>query len=126
MHSCLMRFPRYRRHSDLHVINKYLQATTGAEFTYRDKELHRTTQKITEFVPGKKVVWHVVESRINFVADKTERNGTDVVFGITRKGDKSELRFTHVGLVPAIQCYRLRRSMRLLHQRQFAQPDYEG
>jgi hypothetical protein len=41
---------------------------------------------------GKKVVWHVLESRINFVADKTEWNGRDVVFEITRKGDKAEVR----------------------------------
>ncbi len=77
----------------------------GAEFTYRYKDLHRSTQKITEFVPGKKVVWHVLDSRINFVKDKTEWKGTDIVFEITRKGDKTELRFTHVGLLPAFECY---------------------
>jgi uncharacterized protein YndB with AHSA1/START domain len=77
----------------------------GAEFTYRYQDLHRTTQKITEFVPGKKVVWHVTESHIAFVKDKAEWNGTDIVFDITRKGDKTEVRFTHVGLVPAIECY---------------------
>ena len=27
------------------------------------------------------------------------------MFEITRKGGKTEVRFTHVGLVPAIQCY---------------------
>jgi hypothetical protein len=77
----------------------------GAEFTYRYKGLHRSTQKITELVQGKKVIWHVLEARLNFVKDKTEWNGTDVVFEIARKGDKTELRFTHVGLVPAFQCY---------------------
>jgi Activator of Hsp90 ATPase homolog 1-like protein len=77
----------------------------GAEFTYRYQDLHRTSQKITELVPGKKVVWHIVDSHINFVQDKAEWNGTDVVFEIERKGAKTELRFTHVGLVPAIECY---------------------
>jgi hypothetical protein len=28
-----------------------------------------------------------------------------VVFETNRKGDKTELRFTHRGLVPAIECY---------------------
>ena len=28
----------------------------GAEFTYRYKDVHRSKQKITEFIPGKKVV----------------------------------------------------------------------
>jgi hypothetical protein len=77
----------------------------GAEFTYRYKGLHRTTQKIIELVPGKKVVWRVVDSHIDFVRDKTEWDGTDIVFEITRKDGRTELRFTHVGLVPTIECY---------------------
>ena len=77
----------------------------GEEWTYHYKDVHRTTQKITEFVPGKKVVWHVLDAQLNFVKDKTEWNGTDIVFEITPKDDKSELRFTHVGLVPAFECY---------------------
>ena len=77
----------------------------GAEFTYRYEDLHRSTQKITEWVPGKKVVWRVLDARISFVKDKAEWNGTDIVFEIARKGDKTELRFTHIGLLPAIECY---------------------
>ena len=77
----------------------------GAEFSYRYQDLHRSTQKITEFVPGKKVVWHVADAKIAFVKDKDEWNGSDIVFEIARKGGKTELRFTHVGLVPTIECY---------------------
>jgi hypothetical protein len=77
----------------------------GADFTYRYENLHRSTQKITEFVPGRKVVWHVVASHIDFVNDKTEWNGTDIIFEIARKGDKTELHFTHTGLIPSIECY---------------------
>ncbi len=36
---------------------------------------------------------------------QAEWKGTDIVFEITRQGDKTELRFTHVGLVPAFECY---------------------
>ena len=77
----------------------------GAEFTFHYKNVHRTTQKITELAPGKKAVWHVVESHINFVEEKTEWKGTDIVFEIAKKDDKTELRFTHVGLVPASECH---------------------
>ena len=77
----------------------------GAEFTYSYKNVHRTTQKITELVPGKKVVWHVTKSQINFVRDKSEWDGTDIVFEIARRGAKTQVRFTHVGLVPTIECY---------------------
>ena len=77
----------------------------GAEFTYRYDKLHRTTQSITELVPGKKVVWHVVASDLSFVADSREWHDTDIVFEIAQKGSRTEVRFTHQGLVPAIECY---------------------
>ena len=77
----------------------------GAEFTYTYKDLHRTTQKITELVAGEKVVWHVVKSYIGFVQDTHEWNGTDIVFEIAKKNGQTELRFTHAGLVPALECY---------------------
>jgi len=77
----------------------------GAEFTYRYKTMHRSTQRITEWVPGKKVAWHIVTADLSFVADKTEWNGTEIVFEIERRGDKTEVRFTHVGLVPTFECY---------------------
>ena len=77
----------------------------GDVFTYRYKDVYRTTQKITEMVPCKKVVWHVTDAELNFVKDKTEWNGTDIVFEIAKKDGKTEVRFTHVGLVPAFECY---------------------
>ena len=77
----------------------------GAQFTYRYQGLHRSTQTITELVPGRRVVWHVSDASLDFVEDKTEWNGTDVVFEIARKGGKTEVRFTHVGLVPRFECY---------------------
>lgn len=77
----------------------------GAEFTYQSGDLHHSTQKITEWIPGQKVVWHVVDSQINFVKDKTEWTGTDIVFEITKKDNQTELRFTHVGLAPVLACY---------------------
>ena len=77
----------------------------GGEFDYHYDDVHRSSQKIVEFVPGKKVVWRVLDSRLNFVKDRKEWNGTDIVFEIAKKGDKTQLRFTHVGLVPDIECY---------------------
>lgn len=77
----------------------------GAEFRFHFEDLHQSTQKITEFVPGKKVVWQVSDASINFVKDTTEWNGTNMVFEIARKGGRTELGFTHVGLVPDVECY---------------------
>ena len=77
----------------------------GAVFYHHYQDVHRCTLKITELVPGKRVVWHVLHNDFNFIQDRTEWNGTDVVFEIGKKGDKTELRFTHQGLVPAYECY---------------------
>jgi len=79
----------------------------GAEFNYHFEDVHRCKFKITEFEPGKKVVWHVLDNYFNFTEDKSEWKNTDVVFEIAKKGDKTEVRFTHVGLVPAYECYNI-------------------
>jgi len=75
------------------------------EFTYDYKPYHHSKQKLTELIPGKKVVWLVTDSNINFVEDKNEWTGTKITFEITKKGDKTEVCFTHVGLAPGIECY---------------------
>jgi len=77
----------------------------GDEFTYRYKDVHYSKQKITELIPGKKVVWLVLDGYLNFVEDKSEWKGTKVTFEIAEKGGTTEVRFTHVGLVPDHECY---------------------
>jgi hypothetical protein len=77
----------------------------GDEFTYRYQDVHYSKQKITESLPGKKVVWLVLDSSLDFIADKSEWNGSQITFEIAKKGDKTEVHFTHVGLVPDHECY---------------------
>jgi hypothetical protein len=82
----------------------------GDEWTYRYKDVHYSKQRITELIPGKKVVWNVLDGYLNFVNDKTEWTGTRIIFEISRKGDrttggKTEVRFTHLGLVPEVECF---------------------
>ena len=75
------------------------------EFTYQRWELHKCTMKLTEVIPDKKVVWKVLDNYFSFTEDKTEWIGTDISFDIAEKDGKTELKFTHWGLVPAYECY---------------------
>ena len=79
--------------------------TMGAEFTYTVPGVHFSKQKITELVPGNKIVWKVVEANLGFVKNKSEWKDTSISFDISRKGDKTQIRFTHVGLAPGYECY---------------------
>jgi uncharacterized protein YndB with AHSA1/START domain len=77
----------------------------GDIFTYHYQDVHICTIKITECIPGKRVVWHVLNNHFNFTKDKSEWKGTDVVFEIAEKDGKTQLTFTHQGLVPEYECY---------------------
>jgi hypothetical protein len=77
----------------------------GDEFTYRYKDIHYSKQKLIEVIPDKKVVWLILDAALNFTQDKTEWNGTKVVFEIAKKDGKTEVRFTHQGLVPEFECF---------------------
>lgn len=77
----------------------------GSTFTYSVADMHQSTQEITELVPGELVAWRVVEGRIQFVEDESEWTDTVVRFEITPRGGTTEVRFTHIGLVPEIECF---------------------
>jgi hypothetical protein len=79
--------------------------TLGDEFTYRYEDVHYSKQKVTELIPGRKVVWLVLDANLGFTRDKAEWKGTKVTFEISRKGARTEVRFTHVGLVPEFECF---------------------
>jgi hypothetical protein len=71
----------------------------------RYEDLHRSTQRIVESIPGERVVWHVEDAFLSFTDDKSEWRGTDISFDISQEGGRTKVRFTHVGLVPEFECF---------------------
>ena len=61
--------------------------------------------QISELVPNKKVVWKVTDCNLHWINNKKEWNNTQVVFEITGKEKANQINFTHIGLVPGVECY---------------------
>ncbi|PZF71167.1 SRPBCC family protein [Taibaiella soli] len=75
------------------------------EFSVRFGEVHYSNQKLIDMQPGKKVTWLVTDCKLNFIKDQQEWTNTKIHFDITPKGNQTELRFTHEGLNPEVECY---------------------
>jgi uncharacterized protein YndB with AHSA1/START domain len=73
----------------------------GDEFSYRYGDVHYSKQKITELDPGKQVV----DSYLSGPEDPNEWTGTEISFDITTNDGQTELRFSHLGLIPDFECF---------------------
>ena len=77
----------------------------GDEFSYRYRDMHRCRIRLVEVVPDSRVVWQVLDNHFSFTEDETEWQDTRIVFEVSKRDGETELRFTHVGLTPGIECY---------------------
>ena len=80
-------------------------ARLNDEFIYHYQDIHITKMKLVEVVPDERVVWHVLENYFNFIEDQSEWKDTKIIFEISRNGSQTQLKFTHLGLVPDYECY---------------------
>ena len=78
----------------------------GDEFSYRYEDLHYSKQRLVELVPGKKIVWLVLDDAyLQFTKDPSEWKGTQLCFEVSKNRNKTEVRFTHLGLIRAHECF---------------------
>jgi uncharacterized protein YndB with AHSA1/START domain len=76
-------------------------------FNYHYQDVHRSRMKIIEFIPDKKIVWQVEDNYFNFIKDNNEWKDTKISFEIEEAGQQTNVRFKHIGLVPAYECYNI-------------------
>lgn len=79
----------------------------NSEFAYHYQDVHRCRMHITELVPGQKVVWHVNDNYFKFIEDEKEWKDTDIIFELSEKDGGTQLTFTHKGLVPEYECFKV-------------------
>lgn len=60
---------------------------------------------VSELIPDKKMVWKVTDCYLPWFMDKKEWNNTEVVFQLSEESEKTKIDFTHIGLVPEVECY---------------------
>lgn len=76
-------------------------AIPGDEFIIHHPGAHYAKHKVTEIIPGRKLVWLVTESRLNWLQNQEEWTGTRMIFELT----PDKLNFTHEGLTPDKESY---------------------
>lgn len=80
--------------------------TINDEFSFSaGNGMHYSHQKLIELVAGKKIVWLVTKSNLSFLKNTNEWAGTKICFDLETMGDKTTITFTHIGLIPQIECY---------------------
>lgn len=61
--------------------------------------------KVVEAVPDKRIQWLVTDCNLTWVKDSKEWKGTRMSFDISPENNSTRITFTHIGLVPEIECY---------------------
>ncbi|MDN5858109.1 MAG: SRPBCC domain-containing protein [Pseudonocardia sp.] len=84
--------------------------TVGDEFVFDSPGHHCWRMRVIDLDPPRRITWQVLDaSSTDFVDDPAEWNGTTIHFDIDARDGRTEIRFTHAGLVPEFECFQAAR-----------------
>jgi hypothetical protein len=69
----------------------------GSEFVFTTGDSHYSKNKVTDFVPGKKLAWEATEAIRK--TDNYDWTGTKFIFELTSNGTGTQLKFTYDGVI---------------------------
>jgi hypothetical protein len=77
----------------------------GDAFVYHYPKMHTSTQRVTQLVDGKRVVWSVEKADLSYLEKPNEWEGTEIVFELLEQDGATEVTLTHRGLTPSCECF---------------------
>ena len=81
-------------------------ARINDEFIIQHGTVHFSRHKLFEIIPGKKLVWLITESSLNWLqGNRQEWTNTKMIFDLKSRANYTVIYFTHQGLVPELECY---------------------
>jgi hypothetical protein len=61
--------------------------------------------RVAEILPGNKVVWEFIDTYQGWVKNTAEWVGTKIIWEVIPQKEGVEVKMTHLGLVPELECY---------------------
>ncbi len=79
--------------------------SVGDCFTVRFGDRHMSKCQIVEISLGQRIVWEVTDSCLQWLDNKTEWTGTQIIWVIQNREDSVLLTMTHKGIEPTSECF---------------------
>ena len=74
-------------------------------FTVRFRSGDMYKAKVSEMLPDTKIIWEFIDAYQGWVKNPTEWVGTKIIWEVTPQKDSVEVKMTHAGLVPELECF---------------------
>ncbi|HTK07412.1 MAG TPA: SRPBCC domain-containing protein [Ktedonobacteraceae bacterium] len=74
-------------------------------FTVRFSSGDMYKAKVSEILPDHKIIWEFIDAYQGWVKNPTEWVGTKIIWEIMPQKDSVEVKMTHIGLAPELECF---------------------